>query len=233
MSPRSSDRTGNLDAERRQEVELALADVLDPELDEPLIDLGFIDDLEIVGDAVRIRLRLPTFWCSANFVYIMGEDMIAALGGVSWISSATVELVDHFAAKKINDGLAKGLGFQKVFGVEAADGLDAIRTTFRDKSYLSRQAKLIQALRREKHSADAITTMTIADLERRADGEDRSSAKEARRYLEARRLRSDTPENPRSLAFLDLDGLAIPANRLLDHLPVSYTHLTLPTTPYV
>ncbi len=218
MSPGQADRFPKVDAERRQDVELALADVLDPELDEPLIDLGFIDNLRIDGDAVRIQLRLPTFWCSANFVYIMGEDMIAALNNVPWLSSIRIELVDHFAAKKINDGLAKGLSFQEVFGAEAADGLDAIRVTFRDKSYLSRQAKVIQALRREKEPADAIVAMTIADLQRRTDMADRSSAKEVRRYLEALRLRSETAANNQSLAFVDLDGLAIPANRLLDYL---------------
>jgi metal-sulfur cluster biosynthetic enzyme len=38
----------------------ALSGVRDPELDDPITELGFVSDLKVEGEAVNIRLRLPT-----------------------------------------------------------------------------------------------------------------------------------------------------------------------------
>ena len=66
----------------RAEVLDALSGVRDPELDEPLTDLGFVSDLRVEGDVVSVRLRLPTYFCAANFAYLMVGDakVIGALG---------------------------------------------------------------------------------------------------------------------------------------------------------
>jgi metal-sulfur cluster biosynthetic enzyme len=42
----------------------ALSGVRDPELDEPITELGFVSDLEVEDEAVYIRLRLPTYFCA-------------------------------------------------------------------------------------------------------------------------------------------------------------------------
>ena len=103
---------------RQQAVEEALAAVLDPELDESLLDLGFIHAVEVNCDRARIVLRLPTYWCSANFAYIMGEDIKVAVGAVPWVAGVDVQLVDHFAMDEINGGLSEGRSFEEVFGGE-------------------------------------------------------------------------------------------------------------------
>jgi metal-sulfur cluster biosynthetic enzyme len=45
----------------------ALRDVYDPELDESLVDLQFVDDVRVQDGQVEVVLRLPTFWCAPNF----------------------------------------------------------------------------------------------------------------------------------------------------------------------
>ena len=46
----------------------ALATVRDPELDEPLTELGFVSACEVdAAGGVTVRLRLPTFFCAAEF----------------------------------------------------------------------------------------------------------------------------------------------------------------------
>ncbi|MGH2494934.1 MAG: iron-sulfur cluster assembly protein, partial [Ktedonobacteraceae bacterium] len=47
----------------------AIADVLDPELDESLVKLGFIDRVQVNGADVSITFKLPTYWCAPNFAY--------------------------------------------------------------------------------------------------------------------------------------------------------------------
>ena len=71
-SPRNLPPTCPHDGRRR--VLGALSGVRDPELDEPIAELGFVSDLEIEGEAVKIRLRLPTYFCAPNFAYLMVAD---------------------------------------------------------------------------------------------------------------------------------------------------------------
>ncbi len=52
----------------------AIADVLDPELDEPLVKLGFIERVQVDGPDVTVVFKLPTYWCSPNFAYLMAGE---------------------------------------------------------------------------------------------------------------------------------------------------------------
>ncbi len=195
----------------------ALGTVLDPELDEPLTDLGFVHAVDVDGDAVTVELRLPTYWCSANFAYIMGEDIVAAVGSLSWPSRVSCRLEDHFAARRVNDGLAKGLSFREAFETEAEADLGDVRADFRDKSFLGRQAVVIQAMRREKIAPEAIVATTIRELEMRRRNGGAGHARQIDRYLEARRARP-VPCGPNDLAFLTIAGEPVAADGLLDHL---------------
>jgi metal-sulfur cluster biosynthetic enzyme len=96
----------SLDDERYAEVMAALGDVLDPELDEPVTDMGFIESITLRAGDLDVVFRLPTFWCSANFAFLMATDMKAAVERLSWARQVTIRLVDHFAARKINQGVA-------------------------------------------------------------------------------------------------------------------------------
>ncbi len=203
--------------DRWTSVNVALGGVVDPELDEGLIDLGFVDDVEIAGESVNVTLRLPTYWCSANFAYIMGEDIKSAVGDLPWVSAVEVRLVDHFAMEKINKGLSEDLSFETVFGDEAGGDLDQIRRDFRVKAYLGRQAAVLQLLRRQKLAPSVIVGMSIAALERFAAAGGGDLPVQVARYLKARRAR-EVPSGADDLAFLDVDDRAIPVGGLLNHL---------------
>jgi metal-sulfur cluster biosynthetic enzyme len=171
------------DPARVAEVRAALTAVLDPELDESVVDLGFVTGIVVDGDSVTVEFRLPTFWCSANFAWIMAEDMHAAVRGLSWVRQADIRLVDHFAAAKVNAGIAEGEGFRAAFGGEAAADLGDLRQTFRGKAYLGRMSRLIEALRALGWNDRRILAATIADLRALPNPE---LAPLASRYLELR-----------------------------------------------
>ncbi|MDX6684120.1 MAG: hypothetical protein QOF86_248, partial [Baekduia sp.] len=48
----------------RAQVLDALSVVVDPELVEPLEDVGFVEEVTVAGVAVGVRLRLPTYFCA-------------------------------------------------------------------------------------------------------------------------------------------------------------------------
>jgi metal-sulfur cluster biosynthetic enzyme len=54
-----------------EEVLDALASVRDPEIDEPLTDLGFVARVHVDGASVDVHLRLPTYFCAPSFAYLM------------------------------------------------------------------------------------------------------------------------------------------------------------------
>ena len=63
----------------------ALTGVRDPELDQDLVELGFVAGLDVDGTSVAVRLRLPTYYCAPNFAYLMAVDArtaVEALPGV-------------------------------------------------------------------------------------------------------------------------------------------------------
>ena len=45
-------------------VAAALATVVDPELDEPITDLGFVRSVQVGPGSVEVHLRLPTSFCA-------------------------------------------------------------------------------------------------------------------------------------------------------------------------
>ena len=104
----------------RNEVLGALSGVRDPELDEPITDLDFVSSLEIEDDNVRVRLRLPTYFCAPNFAYLMVADAQAAALSVPGVERATIFLDDHYASDEINGGVNDQHGFDGAFPGETA-----------------------------------------------------------------------------------------------------------------
>jgi metal-sulfur cluster biosynthetic enzyme len=114
----------------------ALAEVRDPELDEPITTLGFVASAVVSDDGTaEVHLRLPTYFCAPNFAYLMvadAYDQVAALG-----LRTTVILDDHFASDAINEGVAARAGFVGSFAGEAVDELDSLRANFLRKSVMA------------------------------------------------------------------------------------------------
>src|SRR5229473_1945054 len=69
-----------------------LEQVLDPELDESILDLGFVRSLQLRSGHASVALRLPASWCAVNFAYMMADDVRRALLNVEGIRQVTVRL---------------------------------------------------------------------------------------------------------------------------------------------
>ena len=121
----------------------ALSGVRDPELDEPITDLKFVAGLRVAGDAVDVRLRLPTPFCAPNFAYLMVADAKEAVLSVPGVREARISLDGHYASEEINAGMVEDRGFEGTFpGDTEGESLDELRAIFRRKSFVSRQEKL-------------------------------------------------------------------------------------------
>lgn len=191
--------------DRIAEVRSALAGVTDPELDQSVVDLGFIAEVAVEGSRVDVAFRLPTFWCSAGFAWIMAEDMRAALLALPWVGEADIRLVDHFAAGRINRGVGAGRGFESTFGDEAAGDLTALRETFRRKAFLGRMAALIVELRQHGMADENVVALTMAGL-----ASTPAEPALVARYVELRAVYGG-PSGDHDAAFRTPEGAAITA----------------------
>ena len=197
-----------------------LKSVYDPELDESIIDLDFVSKIEVNSyGLVNIELRLPTYFCSANFAWIMCYDAKKAIENLPWVKTAHVELVDHFVMKKVNIGLENNQSFADIFGTKKELDLNQLRRKFEEKAFLNRQSMLIQFLREKKISDSQILSITfkeITSLARKFQDSHFNKNLERYRDLHKRVL----PLNTDQFAFLGLDGRKIKENNICDYLRI-------------
>ena len=149
---------------RRDEIYAQLAQVYDPELDQPLTELGFIGGVSIEGRVVTVRFRLPTFWCAANFAFMMAADIRERVCELPWVERVDVQLQDHFFTEEINNGINGGLTFVETFPSLATDDLHELRETFRVKAFEARQERLLRSLLALGWRDEAILALRIGDL---------------------------------------------------------------------
>jgi metal-sulfur cluster biosynthetic enzyme len=148
-----------------QEVLAALHTVTDPELDEPITDLGFVRSVTIDDTGVEVHLRLPTAFCSPNFAYLMASDALDALRRVDDVGEVRVLLDDHHDSAKINAGLAADAGYVGTFGVEALESLDELRLTFLRKAHTAAMERCLTGeIRRLGLDDNAIHQLTLREL---------------------------------------------------------------------
>jgi len=195
-----------------EQVQACLATVMDPELDESVTELGFITEIVLQGEGeVHISFRLPTYFCAANFAFLMADDMRLAVQALPWVTRVGVTLGEHMYAEAINKGVAEGSGFQAAFGAESEGNLDALRRTFELKAFQRRQAALLQHLIDAGHEPAtfmALDTAALQGLE-----VDELSRLLIVRYLERRAVAGGGQE-----AFVDTTGQAISVEALPAHL---------------
>ena len=133
----------------RDQAYTALGAVIDPELDEPITDLGFVRSVTISSDGdVEVHLRLPTSFCAPNFAYLMASDAKDVLTALPWTQRVVVKLDDHHDSDVINAGLAADAGYRGTFGHEAEDTLDDLRVTFRRKAHTAAMERCLTGLLR-------------------------------------------------------------------------------------
>jgi metal-sulfur cluster biosynthetic enzyme len=203
-----------------------LAQVLDPELDEPILDLGFVRSLELRSGHASIVLRLPTSWCAVNFAYLMAEDVRRALLAVRGIRRVTVNLGDHCAAQEIEAAVNEGRPFAEAFPGEGAGSLEALRRTFQRKGFLGRQERLLRELREAGCSPTVICALRLSEVSVRDDAivirqfgyapAEGGSAATLQRYLE-RRTELGLDCGPTAALIVDLEGEPLSAEQLLAH----------------
>lgn len=199
-------------ADHAAQVQACLATVMDPELDESVTELGFVTEVELAGEGeVHIGFRLPTYWCAANFAFLMADDMRRAVQVLPWVTEVRVQLHEHMYAEAINQGVAEGAGFQAAFGSAAEGGLEALRTTFLQKAFQRRQEALLQHLLGTGFEATVLVAMDRSALRRLVL--DTEGERLTARYLERRNEAGDG-----ALAFVDSAGRAIAAEALPGHL---------------
>jgi metal-sulfur cluster biosynthetic enzyme len=199
--------TPTLDAARD-----ALDRVMDPELDRSLVALDFVQSLEVDGGEVRAAIRLPTYWCSPNFAYLMVGDATDALRGLPGATAVSVELVDHCEGARITEAVASGLTFREAFPTQADGELGELRRRFRLKAFVVRQEPVLRAAREAVGDAAAValrlgdgSTPPWADPEGWAE------------YL-GRRRDLAMEDRPEALVFTDAHGGALAADGLADYL---------------
>ena len=176
----------------------ALDAVVDPELDEPITDLGFVRSLEVHGADVVVHLRLPTSFCSPNFAYLMASDAKDALSALPWTGRVVVELDDHHDSAVINRGLAADAGYRGTFRHEAEQDLEELRTTFRRKAHTAAMERSLTGLLRADASRDveSLGTVRLADLPPGAPTD----------ALRRRRAALGLPDAPDAQVMVDHDG---------------------------
>jgi len=198
----------------RNEVLGALSGVRDPELDEPITGLDFVSAVEIEDASVRIRLRLPTYFCAPNFAYLMVADAQAAALSVPGVERATVFLDDHYASEEINGGVNDQHGFDGAFpGETEGPDLEGLRATFRRKSFVSRQEQLCRSLRAAGHSSEELARMRLEDL---------PPSGEFETYLE-RRAELGLDVSAEAPLVVDPDGNRVPEEAVVQHLRFAKT----------
>jgi metal-sulfur cluster biosynthetic enzyme len=191
----------------RERVIDALAEVYDPELDEPITRLGFVSSCEVsAGGDVEIVLRLPTPQCAPNFAFLMAADARAVVRRLPEVREVTIRLEDHYTGDEINTALANGDGFAGAFPGETADDgeLTALRDLFRRKALVGRESRLCEALLADGATPEEVAARRLDDLPDVAD---------ARRCVELRRLLG-LSSDPGSPAFVLPSGEPVRADEL-------------------
>lgn len=190
----------------------ALGKVRDPELDEPLTELGFVARCRLKDGEAYVRLRLPTYFCAPNFAFLMVADAYDAVSGVPGVRRTVVELTDHFAADAINKGVAARSGFRGTFGAEAAGELDDLRGDFVRKAVLAGTDRICRAMMVAGTAPARLAELTLGDAPAGGD----------RERLRARRRELGLPHGDRDPLVIDpATGAGVAEADLKRHLGIA------------
>jgi len=185
----------------------ALAEVYDPELDEPITRLGFVTSCEVTPDGdVEVVLRLPTPQCAPNFAFLMAADARKVVRRLPDVREVTIRLEDHYTGQEINAAVGRGDGFTGAFpGETVDDDLASLRELFLRKALVARQSRLCEALLRDGATPEEVAAHRLEDLP--------EDAPDAQRCVELRR-RLGLAHGPAAPAFVLPSGEPVPAAEL-------------------
>ena len=195
----------------RNEVLARLDRVLDPELDESVVSLGFVERVAADGQGnMTVVLRLPTYWCAANFSFLMASDARRELLALEGVRSVTVKLGEHFAGGEVERGTGESMTFGEAFPTGGPDTIEDTRQIFLRKGFYARQERLLRALKDAGLSFAEIAELHVGEIPGTVD------TRAAARYLERR---DDLGLGGSSTAplIVDLKGHPVPAEQLETH----------------
>lgn len=205
-------------AERESDVWKCLEAVTDPELDEPITDMGFVERIAVTDEnRVRVEFRLPTYWCSPNFAFLMAFGIRKEVLSLPWVAEAQVELSDHCFGEKVNEGVNSGKDYHDVFAAYC-DGarLDDVVEKFLAKAFDRRQETVLLGLQELGHGTDEIVSMTLGQL-RTVTFSGEEELRQLPRYLDLLATQGLAAEAG-DLAFPTWEGHEIEARSLSEHL---------------
>ncbi|MEX2290953.1 MAG: iron-sulfur cluster assembly protein [Mycobacteriales bacterium] len=193
----------------RDAVWRALETVLDPELDEPITDLDFVESYTVsCSGAASVRLRLPTFFCAPNFSFLMVADAHDAVSQVPGVTRVDVTLTGHHAADEINSGVAAQAGFVSSFSGEATAELDELRRVFLAKAALAGQDRVARPLVDAGASPEQLARLTLGEVPDSVD----------LRRLTQRREALGLPADDKAPLLISADGTPVTTAEVPLHL---------------
>jgi len=136
----------------------------DPELDRSIVELEYIETVEVDGGRVDVGFVLPTAWCSPAFAWMMATGIRDEVGSLPDVGTVRVELREHMHGEEINRGVNQGLAFEEAFE-EADDGIEEVRTKLDRKARLARQFDALDALVEAGASPEQIANLCLGDVD--------------------------------------------------------------------
>ena len=137
--------------------------VTDPELDESIVALDYVDEIAVEGRQVRVAFTLPTAWCSPAFAWMMATDAREAVEALPGVDRARIRLREHLHETEINKGVNEGLAFAEAFP-DADGGVAEVRATLDAKARLARQYDAVEALLEAGLDPRQVATLEFTDL---------------------------------------------------------------------
>lgn len=195
-----------------------LSAVADPELDEPVTKMGFIERLEVHNNRIEIDFRLPTYWCSPNFAFLMADGIWQAASEANWAREVIVRLLDHCFGDTVNTAVNNRHSFASIFA-EMSDGedLDDLRKKFREKAFQRRQEAVILGLKAMGWTPAQITGLTLAGFNALNLGNQPEAAAQKPRYRQIL-MEEGLACLPDDLVIIDWQGTPITVETLPDHM---------------
>ena len=142
--------------------------VEDPELARSIVELDYIDTIQVDGSHVEVRFTLPTAWCSPAFAWMMATDARDEVEALDWVNKARIELCDHMHGEEITTGVNARDSFGETF--PDADGdVAAVRAAIADKARVSRQREAVQVLLDAGVNPEQIVSLERSDIDINSD----------------------------------------------------------------
>jgi hypothetical protein len=157
---------------------------------------------------VRVRLRLPTYFCAPNFAFLMVADAYDAVSRVVGGRPVEIVLEDHFAAEEINIGVAARAGFVASFDGLAEQELDELRGEFLRKAMLAAQDRIVRPLLAAGVRPDELAALRLGDVPASVD-KDR---------LRARREELGIPSADDDPLLVHVDGTTVAPDDVRVHI---------------